>query len=290
MYKIIERTKLWFAISIIIILIGTGFMVTKGLNWGIDFKGGTIVQVNMDKGFDKTAADVIIQKYAKDATSVVLNGKVLSIKSTELTVAKTSAMFKELKEKFKLKDTGVASQSSVEPSLGKHLRNNAIMSVVFANVLILLYIGWRFEFKFGIAAIVSLLHDVLITLSFYAIFNIPIDTAFIAAILTVLGYSINDTIVVFDRIRENQKFMRGFSDTEISNASITQTFRRSIFTVLTVVITLASVYIFVEPIRTFSKPLLVGIISGCYSSIFIATPIWVILKNRASKKVVTKKI
>jgi len=290
MYKIIERTKLWFAISIIIILIGTGFMVTKGLNWGIDFKGGTIVQVNMDKGFDKTAADVIIQKYAKDATSVVLNGKVLSIKSTELTVAKTSAMFKELKEKFKLKDTGVASQSSVEPSLGKHLRNNAIMSVVFANVLILLYIGWRFEFKFGIAAIISLLHDVLITLSFYAIFNIPIDTAFIAAILTVLGYSINDTIVVFDRIRENQKFMRGFSDTEISNASITQTFRRSIFTVLTVVITLASVYIFVEPIRTFSKPLLVGIISGCYSSIFIATPIWVILKNRASKKVVTKKI
>jgi len=165
MYKIIERTKLWFAISIIIILIGTGFMVTKGLNWGIDFKGGTIVQVNMDKGFDKTAADVIIQKYAKDATSVVLNGKVLSIKSTELTVAKTSAMFKELKEKFKLKDTGVASQSSVEPSLGKHLRNNAIMSVVFANVLILLYIGWRFEFKFGIAAINSLLHDVLITLS-----------------------------------------------------------------------------------------------------------------------------
>jgi len=290
MYKIIERTKLWFAISIIIILIGTGFMVTKGLNWGIDFKGGTIVQVNMDKGFDKTAADVIIQKYAKDATSVVLNGKVLSIKSTELTVAKTSAMFKELKEKFKLKDTGVASQSSVEPSLGKHLRNNAIMSVVFANVLILLYIGWRFEFKFGIAAIISLLHDVLITLSFFAIFNIPIDTAFIAAILTVLGYSINDTIVVFDRIRENQKFMRGFSDTEISNASITQTFRRSIFTVLTVVITLASVYIFVEPIRTFSKPLLVGIISGCYSSIFIATPIWVILKNRASKKVVTKKI
>ena len=290
MYKIIERTKLWFAISIIIILIGTGFMVTKGLNWGIDFKGGTIVQVNMDKGFDKTAADVIIQKYAKDATSVVLNGKVLSIKSTELTVAKTSAMFKELKEKFKLKDTGVASQNSVEPSLGRHLRNNAIMSVVFANVLILLYIGWRFEFKFGIAAIISLLHDVLITLSFYAIFNIPIDTAFIAAILTVLGYSINDTIVVFDRIRENQKFMRGFSDTEISNASITQTFRRSIFTVLTVVITLASVYIFVEPIRTFSKPLLVGIISGCYSSIFIATPIWVILKNRASKKVVTKKI
>ena len=169
------------------------------------------------------------------------------------------------------------------------MRNNAILAVIIANVLILLYIGWRFEFKFGLAAIVAILHDVLITLSVYAIFRIPVDTAFIAAILTILGYSMSDTIVVFDRIRENQKFMRSSNVTELANASITQTLRRSIFTVLTVVITLTSVYIFVEPIRNFSKPLLVGIIAGCYSSIFIATPMWVILKNRVSKKVVTKR-
>jgi len=290
MYKIIERTKLWFAISIIIILIGVGFIVTKGLNWGIDFKGGTIVSVNIGKSFDKSEADIIVKKYAKDAASVTLNNTVLEIKSTELNTEKVNAMFKELKEKYTLKDDALLNQRTIEASLGTQMRNKAIMSVVLANILILLYIGWRFEFKFGIAAIISLLHDVLITLSVYAIFDIPVDTAFIAAILTVLGYSINDTIVVFDRIRENQKFMRSSNVTELANASITQTFRRSIFTVLTVVITLASVYVFVEPIRNFSKPLLIGIISGCYSSIFVATPIWVILKNRASKKAVTKKI
>ncbi|MBC8061990.1 MAG: protein translocase subunit SecF [Clostridiaceae bacterium] len=290
MYKIIERTKIWFSISIIIILIGAFFMVTKGLNWGIDFKGGTVVQINMEKAFDKTAVDVIVKKHATDATSVTLNNTVLEIKSTELTTEKTNALVKELKEKYTLKADTLISQRSIEPSLGKHTRNNAIMSVVLANILILIYIAWRFEFKFGIAAIISLLHDVLVTLAFYAIFSIPIDTAFIAAILTILGYSINDTIVIFDRIRENQKFMRSSDVTELANASITQTFRRSIFTVLTVVITLAAVYVFVEPIRNFSLPLLVGIISGCYSSIYIATPTWVILKKRIKKKVVAKRI
>jgi len=290
MYKIIERTKLWFAISIIIILIGVGFMASRGLNWSIDFKGGTIVSINMDKAFDKSEADIIVKKYANDATSVTLNNTVIEIKSAELTTEKVNTMFKELKEKYKLKDSGPVSQRTIEASLGTHTKNNAILSIIVANILILLYIGWRFEFKFGLSAIVALVHDVLITLSVYAIFQIPVDTAFIAAILTVLGYSMSDTIVVFDRVRENQKFMRSANVAELANASITQTFRRSIFTVLTVVITLTSVFVFVPAIRNFSIPLLVGIISGCYSSIFIATPVWVILKNRIGKKVVVKKI
>ena len=290
MYKIIEKTKLWFAISIIIILIGVFFMSTKGLNWSIDFKGGTIVSVNMDKAFDKSEVDIIVKKYAKDATSVTVNNTIIEIKSAELTTEKVNTMFKELKEKYKLKDSGPVSQRTIEASLGAHTKNNAILSIIIANILILLYIGWRFEFKFGVSAIIALVHDVLITVSVYAIFQIPVDTAFIAAILTVLGYSMSDTIVVFDRVRENQKFMRSASVGELANASITQTFRRSIFTVLTVVITLTSVFVFVPAIRNFSIPLLVGIISGCYSSIFIATPMWVILKNRSSKKVVTKKI
>lgn len=290
MYKIIEKTKIWFSISIIIILIGVFFMFTKGLNWGIDFKGGTDVEINMEKAFDKSAADVIIKKYAKDGTSVTLNTTHLDIKSADLSTAKVNAMFKELKEKYSLKDSDLVSQNTIEASLGKEIRNNAILAVILANAIILLYIGFRFEFKFGISAIVALVHDVLITLSVYAIFRITVDTAFIAAILTVLGYSMSDTIVVFDRVRENHKFMRSSNVTELANASITQTFRRSIFTVLTVVITLTSVYYFVPAIRNFSKPLLVGIISGCYSSIFIATPMWVILKKNIKSKVVTKKV
>lgn len=289
MYKIIEKTKIWFAISIIVILIGVGFMATKGLEWSIDFKGGTVVKINMDKAFDKSEADVIVKKYAKDETSVTLNNTALQVSSAELSVEKVNAMFKELKEKYSLKDAGPVSQTTIEASLGTQMRNNAILAVIIANVLILLYVGWRFEFKFGLSAIVALIHDVLITLSVYAIFRIPVDTAFIAALLTILGYSMSDTIVVFDRVRENQKFMRSADVTELANASITQTFRRSIFTVLTVVITLTSVFVFVPAIRMFSKPLLVGIISGCYSSIFIATPVWVILKKKIKKKVVTKR-
>ncbi len=147
----------------------------------------------------------------------------------------------------------------------------------------LIYVGMRFEFRFGAAAILALVHDVLITLSVYAIFQIPVNSPFIAAILTIIGYSINDTIVIFDRIRENQKNMRRKSIEEVANISITQTMRRSINTSLTTLITIVCVYIFVPTVRDFSFPLIIGIATGTYSSIFIASPIWVLLKKKNKK-------
>lgn len=281
MLKIIEKTKIWFAISAIIIIIGLGTIATKGLEYGLDFVGGTVVQFNIGKDFNKSDIDTIVQKYDKDAQTNKVNNTYIEIKSAKLSTGDISNIEKDVKAKFK--ESSLTNRESIGATIGKETRNKAMQAVAIAVLAILAYVALRFEFKFALAAIISLVHDVLIMLAVYAIFRISIDSSFIAAILTVIGYSINDTIVVFDRIRENHKYMRRTNVTELANASVTQTMARSINTVLTVLITLAAVYAYVPSIRNFSQPLLVGIISGCYSSIFIATPVWVLLKNRGSK-------
>lgn len=282
MLRIIEKTKIWFAISGIIILIGMISLATRGLDYGLDFKGGTVIEINMNKSFDKAQVDEIVKKYAPDYQSNKVNNTSIEIKSANLTNEGINSMVKEITTTFK--GSAVTNQENIGASIGTETRNKAVQAVIIATIAMLIYVGVRFEFKFGIAAILSLVHDVLIMLSVYSVFRIPVDSSFIAAILTVIGYSINDTIVVFDRIRENQKYMRKSDVTELADASVTQTMTRSINTVLTVLITLVSVYIFVPSLDNFAKPLLVGILSGCYSSIFIASPFWVIFKNRSAKK------
>lgn len=286
MFKIIEKTKIWFALSLIIIIIGMGFLGVKGLNYGIDFKGGTIVTIDMGKDFNqkkKEEIDKIIKKYDANATTNIANETQLDIKSNTLTNETISQIFSEIKKVYKVENKDL-SQSNVGPSIGKELKDKAVKAFIIATIAMLIYIGIRFEFRFGIAAIVALVHDILVTLSIYAIFQVPVNTPFIAAILTILGYSINDTIVIFDRIRENSKKMRGKSLSELTNTSITQTLTRSINTVVTTLFTIVAVYIFVPSVREFTFPLIVGIVSGAYSSIFIASPVWVILKNKSKKK------
>lgn len=281
MLKIIEKTKIWFAISAIIIIIGLGTIATKGLEYGLDFKGGTVVQFNIGKDFNKADIDTIVQKYDKDAQTNKVNNTYVEIKSAKINTADISNIEKDVKAKFK--ESSLSNRETIGASIGQETRNKAIQAVVIATIAMLVYVAFRFEFTFGLAAIISLVHDVLIMLSVYAVLRIPIDSSFIAAILTVIGYSINDTIVVFDRVRENHKYMRRASDTELANASLTQTMARSINTVLTVLICLVAVYAYVPSIRNFSEPLLVGILSGCYSSLFIATPVWVILRKKLKK-------
>lgn len=287
MLKIIEKTKIWFGLSLIVIVIGMVALFTKGLNYGIDFKGGTVITIDMGKNFNqdiKEEVDKIIKKYDSNATTNIANETQLEIKSNALTSDTISKMFNDIKQQYKLKDQALVSQSNVGPAVGAELKDKAMKAFVIAALAMLVYIALRFEIKFGIAAIVALIHDILITISVYAIFQIPVNTPFIAAILTILGYSINDTIVIFDRIRENSKKMRGKDLVELANSSITQTMTRSINTVMTTLFTIVSVYIFVPSIRDFAFPLIIGIACGAYSSIFIASPIWVILKKRNSKK------
>ncbi|WP_027625916.1 protein translocase subunit SecF [Clostridium lundense] len=290
--KIIEKTKLWFSISLIIILVGFFCMFKNGLNYGIDFKGGTLVQINMKKDFNKQDVEAIINKYTKDYTTNTAtntaNEVQLEIRSNSLTDEQVESMSKEMKNKYKLQDKDF-SQQRIGPSVGKELRQKAILALVIANLAMLIYVGFRFEFKFALAAILGLVHDIIITVSVYAILQIPVNSSFIAAILTIVGYSINDTIVVFDRIRENSKKMRKANDVELANISITETMTRSINTVLTTLFTIVSVYVFVPSVRDFATPLIVGIVSGAYSSIFISSPLWVMLKNKSAKQVLTTK-
>lgn len=286
MLKVIEKTKIWFAISLTIIFIGIIFGVVRGgLNYGIDFKGGTIVQIEFGKSkIDKTAVENIAKKYASDATTNIANNTQVEIRSEALKQADINKMFNEIKNKYNLKDKALLSQKQIGPSVGNDLKKNAVTSLAIAIVAILVYVAIRFEFKFGLSAIIALIHDVLITLSVYAIFNIQVNSPFIAAMLTITGYSVCDTVVVFDRIRENLRKVRNKDLAYIADKSITQTIARSIYTVLTVIITILCVYIFVPSVREFALPLLVGISSGCYSSIFIASPLWVIFKGMKKSK------
>lgn len=283
MFKVIEKTKIWFSISLAIILVGIVLMATRGLNFGIDFKGGTKIVVDFGDSFDKVEADGIVKEYASDAVTKTVESTQYEIKSKDLDETKTSELFNALKEKYSLEDSALISQSQIGPSVGKELTRNAIVSVLVACVAMLIYIAIRFEFNFGIAAITALVHDVLITLTFYAIFNISINNSFIAAMLTIVGYSINDTIVIFDRIRESSRSMRRSTPTEIANVSINKTLARSINTSLTTLIIIGAVNIFVPTVREFSFPLLIGIAAGAYSSIFIASPVWVLLQKRKIK-------
>jgi preprotein translocase subunit SecF len=282
MLKIVERAKIWFSFSIIITVIGLVALGISGLNLGIDFKGGTMVSVAIGKEFNVDDVRKIVAKYDPQAqVQAITEGNEVSIRSNSLTDQQVAPMFNDLKSKYQLDDKALLSTDRIGPSVGKELSKSAIISSIVATIGILIYVTFRFEFKSGVAAIVALIHDVLITMSVYAILQIPVNSSFIAAILTILGYSINDTIVVFDRIRENRKLGKYSDFTTLINVSITQTMARSINTVLTTLFTITAIYLLGVPaVKEFALPLIIGIISGCYSSIFIASPVWGIWVNR----------
>lgn len=284
---IIGKRKIFFIISIIIILVGIASMLIMGMNQDIDFAGGTAIHINIGQQFDNIEIrDIVskeigfapssIQKAGKGETEVI-------IKTKPIESAKREDVFNAIKDKYGLEQTDLLSTDNVNPIIGKELKSQAVTATTIAAILMLIYITIRFEFKSGVAAVISLLHNLLIMLTVYAVFQIPINTSFIAAILTILGYSINDTIVVFDKIRENSRLQRKKPFKEITNKSIMQTLTRSINTSITTLLTIGSLYILGVPsIKIFAFPIIIGIISGTYSSIFIASPIWVLL--RGSKK------
>lgn len=284
MLKIVEKSKIWFSISLIIIIIGLGFVFTRGLNVGIDFKGGTKVVIELGENFNKEEVDTIVKKYAPDALTNRLGETEYEIKSKDLPTDKVAELFEELKETYSLEETAPVSETSIGASMGKELTKNSLIALGIACIAMLVYVMVRFETNYAIAAVFALLHDALITLCIFAIFNIPVNTPFVAAILTIVGYSINDTIVIFDRMRENTKSMRRATPEVIANTSLTQTMSRSICTTLTTLIVIISVNIFVPTVREFSFPLIIGIAFGAYSSIFLAAPIWVMLKKRSKNK------
>lgn len=274
----IKHRKIYYLVTIAIILIGFGVGFIRGFNFGIDFTGGTML--HMDMGREVSTEDV--QKVLKEND---IKGEVVHAGKTnnEIIIRTTQAL--ESNDRIKLQeDMFTAFQVNSDailtfelfgPSVGELLKKNAVKAVLIAAVCMLIYIIFRFEWKFGLAAIAGVVHDVLILIAFYGLFHIPINNPFIAAVLTVVGYSINDTIVVFDRVRENLGLMKKSKMEELIDTSINQTLVRSIMTSVTTILVIIPLYILGgSTIRQFTLPLMIGIIAGCVSSVFICSPIY----------------
>lgn len=286
--KIVEKYKIWFGSSLLIMLIGVVVMLTQGLNYGIDFTGGTMLQVDLGQKISVAEIEKVIAPFDLQPEIVHVGEakKEVIIKTTKaLETAKRDEVFASLAKAYNLKPEAFRTSEQFGPSVGKELQQKALLSIVIASVCMLAYITVRFQIVYGMAAITALLHDIFILIAVYAIFRIPVNSSFIAAILTVLGYSINDTIVVFDRIREQIKDKKKQSHADVANASIKSTLARSINTSLTTVIVISGLYVFgVQSVKEFALPLIVGISVGTFSSIFIATPIWALVMDHQAKK------
>ncbi|MFT9486970.1 protein translocase subunit SecF [Tepidibacillus infernus] len=298
----VGNRKKFFIISASILILGLLSLVVFGLNLGIDFKSGSRLDVNIGKTF----VEKDVRNLFKEAEYKAKQQGIKDINLTpsvirtagdqnEMAIARfdqtiDSKALPVIKEVFRSKYGSQVDiqESTVNPTVGRELAKKAMYSVLLASIGIILYVSIRFEYRFAIAAIIALLHDAFFTISMFSILRIEVDLTFIAAILTIVGYSINDTIVIFDRIRENLKNakIKRFEDiADVVNTAINQTLTRSINTVLTVFITALALYIFGGTgIKNFSFALLMGLLSGTYSSIFIASQIWVVWKARDLNK------
>ncbi len=294
MVRFVERKWWYFGFSGLLIIPGLVFLLLGGLKPGIEFKGGTLLDVRFDNPPALSEVTAVMSSLKHDEAIVqAAEGGRIEVRTFEMKPDEQVATETALREKFgtNMKDF---NPSSVSPSFSGELIDNAIRSIALASVLIVLLIAFAFRnfgwaaFRYGLAAIISLLHDAAVVLGFFGIlgyfFNVEIDSLFVTAVLTIIGFSVHDTIVVFDRIRENLRLNPGEALNPVINFSIMQTLARSVITSLTVVLTLLALYLFGGfSMRNFALALLVGIVSGTYSSIFNASQIislWQELEDR----------
>ncbi len=283
----VGKIKYAIAISVIVIAIGIGAMILKGgLNYGIDFAGGTLVELqfknepSIDKVRDSLKkielGESIIQQFG-DTKDILIRVE----KSSESLEGIGEKIKKVIEGDFKNESIEIKRVEMVGPQVGKELQWQAMMAVLYSMIGIAIYVAWRFQFKWGIAAIIALAHDVLITIGILAITGKEFTLPVLAAVLTVVGYSINDTIVIFDRIRENMRLKSKESFESIINISINETLSRTFLTVLTVLIVLLALFIYGgEIIHDFAFTMLVGVSTGTFSSVYIAAPILIFWKAK----------
>lgn len=292
MLNVIKSRWITLGISLIIILAGIiCYFVNGGFNLDIDFTGGTTLSIDMQgKEFNVDDIEKLIDETVGFPASSVQKseGSIIISISTPKDINDNSALstddrtklFDAIKDKYELTDEALTDYDSIDATIGEELSKTAIMSCIFALLLMLVYISFRFEFSSGIAALLSLAHNVFILMSVYAIFQLNINTTFIAAILTIVGYSINDTIVTFDRIREITRKVKKLPFADIVNKGVNETVIRSINTSITTLFTIVVLYfVGVASIKEFALPIIIGILVGTYSSIFVASPIWSMFKG-----------
>lgn len=284
---ILGKRKIWYTFSLIVIAIGLIFLLINGLNLGIDFNGGTLMEFGVSGDVSTEDIRGILEKIeiAEDSkiqhsegsgeNGIIIRAKTLE---SEEIVAIDNAVQAEFETAEMLRT------EMVGPTIGRELRINALLAMLAASIAIVIYISFRFEFRFAAVSIITLMHDILITLGIFAILGREINTPFVAALLTIVGYSINDTIVIFDRIRENMKMMHKVPFIKQANTAVVDTLPRSINTSITTLITILAIYFFGgASIQTFMLALFIGMFAGTYSSIFVASPLLVTWEKKISK-------
>lgn len=287
-FHFIRNRKIFYCISAAIIICGIVFTGIRGFNYGIDFTGGTMIQLDMGKKVDIDDVKDTIKDYKLNPTIVYAgkdNDQIVIRTIKAMKTKERTAVVNTISDKYHLGKDAVLSSEEFGPTVGKELRHNAVKSVLIAIFCMLIYIRFRFKnWQYGLAAVAGLGHDVLVTLSLYAIFGFTINNPFIAGILTVVGYSINDTIVVFDRLRENTQFYKRKEREKMIDDSINKTLSRSIMTSLTTIVVMIPLFVLVSSeLREFLIPLMIGVICGTYSSIFLCIPLYYEMTKKGTR-------
>jgi len=277
-FNFMAKSKIAMILSVVLVLASYAVLVTKGLNYGVDFAGGTVVQVKYDTkapidAMRKSLKDNVLFAGASISEFGTPNEVVIRMKTTTGNVTQDIGD----ETRIALKGTGnyeIRRVDIVGPTVGAELKEKGIMSLLLAVLGILVYVAFRFEWRFAVASIVALVHDVSIALGMVSLFSIDVNLDVLAGLLTILGYSLNDTIIVFDRIREGVTKNRNMGLEETINESVTRTLARTTLTSLTTFFVVFTLFMFGgEIIHPFAFTLLVGVVVGTYSSIFVASPI-----------------
>lgn len=284
-FDFIGKRKFAYVLSCILIIAGIVSLCVQGLNFGVDFTGGTVYQIQFEDKMD-------IAELRSDLGDIGYDGAQLQEMDDNTFQLRTDFMDQTAQDEFVDELTEavgapfeVLQANAVGPSIGQEILLSGVLALVIAIVLMIVYITVRFQWRFALAGNLALFHDILITVGIFSIFQLEVNSNFVAAILTIFGYSINDTIVVFDRIRERLGAVKRDELAETVNYGIQSTLRRSLFTSLTTLIPIICVFIFGgDTTRLFVLALIIGIVSGTYSSIFVASPLWYDMSMKTKKK------
>lgn len=283
-FHFIKLRKIWYTISILIIIPGIISLFSQGLNLGIDFTGGSLLDLKFSSPATTEQVRGVLDEFGLEGATIQQSGEdSLLIRTRELTEDESAGVLSEFNSK--LSEVTVQRDERVGPVMGKELIFKAFQALALASVLIVIYVAYRFEFKQGIAAILAVLHDVFLVVGVFSIFQLEVDSSFVAAVLTIIGFSLMDTIIIFDRIRENNILKKkGEVLEDIINRSLWQTMSRSINTTMMILVVLVCLLLFGgATMRNMVLALLVGITTGAYSSICVATPLWYDIKRLDGK-------
>lgn len=267
---VVNKRKLWYAISAVLLLVGVVSLLFRGLNLGIDFTGGNIMQLQFSQTVTSEELRSVVSSYVEATPTIqASDNNVFLIRTEDMPEEQSNQLLTQVKSE--LGSFEILRNERIGPVIGAELIANAWWALLLALALMLLYITIRFRFNFAVSAIVPLMHDALMVLGIFSILQVEVDSTFVAAILTVLGYSINSTIVIFDRIRENRELHPKQGFTDLINESINQTLGRSINTSVAVLLLVLCLFLFGgDTTKAFSLALVIGVIAGAYSSVFIA--------------------